>query len=170
MQLALLATVADESRTMLPSGLILRQARRRHAPLPCRSLRRCRSPVYRISVSPPTPSPTRDWNASKLPYVEPRILVRDSHTSRKSAPFQAGAKLEPLYTPLQHALRFLRVLLPASSTASLAGHLPLTRCPEPVARGRAYHVPVSADPATTWACPVSTCLSPSGALATCVQL
>ena len=106
----------------------------------------------------------------KLPYVEPQILVRDSHTSRKSAPFQAGAKLEPLCTPLQHAIRFLRVLLPAPSTASLAGHLPLTRCPEPVARDRAYHVPVSADPATTWASPVSTCLSPGGALATCVQL
>jgi hypothetical protein len=98
--------------------------------------------------------------SSKLPYVEPQILVRDSHTSRKSAPFQAEAKVEPLCTPLQHAIRFLRVLLPAPSTASLAGHLPLTRCPEPVARDRAYHVPVSADPATTWACPVSTCLSP----------
>jgi len=107
--------------------------------------------------------------SSKLPYVEPQIMARDSHTSRKSAPFQAGAKLEPLCTPLQYAIRFLRVLLPAPSAASLAGHLPLTRCPESVATDRAYHVPVSADPAATWAYPVSTCLSPGGALATCVQ-
>jgi hypothetical protein len=74
MQLALLATVADESRTMLPSGPILRQARRRHAPLPCRSLRRCRSPVYRISVSPPTPDPARVWSASKV--QPPRAELR----------------------------------------------------------------------------------------------
>src|SRR6185369_16903662 len=86
--------------------------------------------------------------SSKLPYVKPQIMAHDSHTSRKSAPFQAGAKFEPLCTPLQHAIRFLRVLLPAPSTASLAGHLPLTRCPGSAARDRAYHVPVSADPST----------------------
>jgi len=87
--------------------------------------------------------------SSKLPYGEPQILACDSHTSRKSAPFQAGAKPEPLCMPLQHAVRFLRVLLPAPPTASLAGHLPPTQCSESVAGNRTYHVPAPADPATT---------------------
>jgi len=30
--------------------------------------------------------------SSKLPYAEPQILARDSHTSRKSAPFRVRAK------------------------------------------------------------------------------
>src|SRR5476649_1413769 len=65
MRLTPLTTVADESRTMLLSGLTPRPACRELAPLACRSSQRCRSPVYRIPVSPPTPSPTRDWKASK---------------------------------------------------------------------------------------------------------
>ena len=62
--------------------------------------------------------------SSKLPYVGPQILARDSHTSRKSAPFRVRAKSEPLCGPLQPAVRFLRVLLPAPPTALLADCLP----------------------------------------------
>ena len=59
--------------------------------------------------------------------------------------------------PLQHAVRFLRVLLPAPPTASLAGHLPPTQCSESVAGNRGlprscscrpsnYHGPVRLAP------------------------
>ncbi len=49
----------------------------------------------------------------KLPLLEPKMPVCDNCTTRKSAPFQVGAKLEPLCGPLQAAVRFLRVLSPA---------------------------------------------------------
>ncbi len=68
--------------------------------------------------------------SSKLPHVGPQILARDSHTSRKSAPFQVRAKFELLSGQLQSGIRFLRVLLPASPTASLTGRLPTIRCSE----------------------------------------
>jgi hypothetical protein len=48
----------------------------------------------------------------------------DSCTTRKSAPFQVRANLEPLCSPLQAALRFFRILMPAPSSVSLAGRLP----------------------------------------------
>jgi hypothetical protein len=60
----------------------------------------------------------------KLPSLELQILACDSHTSRKSAPFRVRAKFEPLCKPLQHAIRFLRVLLPAPPTVLLADCLP----------------------------------------------
>jgi len=53
MQLALLTTVADESRTMLSSGLTSRRAGRQCAPLVCRSSRRRRPPLYRVSCVVP---------------------------------------------------------------------------------------------------------------------
>lgn len=90
-------------------------------------------------------------------------------TSRKSAPFRAGAKFEPLSGPLQPGVRFLRVLLPAPPTALLAGHLPRLRYAEVTARDRAYHVPSLADPSFRRAYPVSTCLFPDGALTTCLH-
>jgi hypothetical protein len=52
------------------------------------------------------------------------MLACDSCTTRKWAPFQVGANLEPLYEPLQLVIRLLRVLIPAPPTVSLAGHLP----------------------------------------------
>jgi len=67
--------------------------------------------------------------SSKLPYVGPQILAHDSHTSRKSAPFRVRAKSEPLCEPLQPAVRFLRVLLPAPPPASLAVCLPSRNIP-----------------------------------------
>jgi hypothetical protein len=48
----------------------------------------------------------------------------DSCTTRKSARFQVRANLEPLCSPLQAALRFFRILMPAPSSVSLAGRLP----------------------------------------------
>lgn len=60
-------------------------------------------------------------------------------TSRKSAPFRAGAKFEPLSGPLQPGVRFLRVLLPTPPPAFLAGHLPRLRYTEVTAKDRAYH-------------------------------
>jgi hypothetical protein len=62
----------------------------------------------------------------KLLLVGPPILACDSYTKRKSAPFRVGANLEPLYGPLQTVIRFLRLLIPARPTASLAGYLPRT--------------------------------------------
>jgi hypothetical protein len=62
----------------------------------------------------------------KLPRIESQIRACDSCTTRKSAPFQVGANLEPLYRPLQATVRFLRILIPACLTASLAGRLPYT--------------------------------------------
>src|SRR5471030_2352817 len=41
-----------------------------------------------------------------------------------SLPFRISANLEPLCSPIQAAVRFLRVLIPASPTDPLAGHLP----------------------------------------------
>jgi hypothetical protein len=84
--------------------------------------------------------------SSKLPYVEPQTQAHDSHTSRKSAPFQVGAKVEPLYKPLQPAIRFLRVLLPASPKGLPRGSLATDSYIESVAKKRAYHVPAPADP------------------------
>ena len=60
----------------------------------------------------------------KLPRVESQMRACDNCTTRKSASFQIRAKLEPLCNPLQAALRFFRVLMPASSSVSLAGRLP----------------------------------------------
>jgi hypothetical protein len=65
---------------------------------------------------------------------------------RKSAPFQAGANLEPLCCPLQAAVRFFRTPIPAPPTARLTACLPSIRYPETKARNRAYHVPFHADP------------------------
>src|SRR5260370_4534714 len=74
------------------------------------------------------------------------MLACDNCTTRKSAPFQVRANFEPLCNPLQAAVRFLRVLMPAPSTASLTGHLPLVRYSETMARNRVCHVPIVADP------------------------
>jgi len=52
------------------------------------------------------------------------MLACDIRTTRKWAPFQVGANLEPLYEPLQLVIRLLRILIPAPPTVSLAGHLP----------------------------------------------
>lgn len=65
---------------------------------------------------------------------------------RKSAPFQAGANLEPLCRPLQAAVRFFRTPIPAPPTARLTACLPSIRYTEMKARNRAYHVPFHADP------------------------
>jgi len=95
-----------------------------------------------------TRAPNRRKTASfKLPFVEPQMNTCDNCTTRKSAPFQARANLEPLCGPLQATIRFFRVLVPAPSTASLASHLP----PRPkqqgtVARSRVFHVPILTDP------------------------
>jgi hypothetical protein len=74
------------------------------------------------------------------------MLACDNCTTRKSAPFQVGANLEPLYNPLQVVIRFLRVLMPASPIASLAGYLPPLRYIGARAGNRGYHVPGSAGP------------------------
>lgn len=107
--------------------------------------------------------------SSKLPYIEPQTLVCDSRTSRKSAPFRVRANLEPLCQPLQLTVCFLRVLIPAPPTVSLASRLPLLRCFEARAENRAYHVPSLADPSMARAYPVSTCLFPDGIMTTCSQ-
>jgi hypothetical protein len=60
----------------------------------------------------------------KLPSIESRTRACDSCTTRKSAPFRVRAKFEPLCKPLQLAVRFLRILLPAPPTALLAVCLP----------------------------------------------
>jgi hypothetical protein len=60
----------------------------------------------------------------KLPCIEPQMNTCDNCTTRKSAPFQVRANLEPLCGPLQAAVRLFRVLIPASSTVPLAGYLP----------------------------------------------
>src|SRR5471032_828181 len=94
----------------------------------------------------------------------------DNRTIRKSAPFQIRANLEPLCDRLQDTIRFFRVLLSASPTASPAGHLPLIRCPESMAKNRTYHVPKLADVTRLCcACPFSVCLSPGSAWTTCPQ-
>ena len=67
--------------------------------------------------------------SSKLPCVGLQIHAHDSHTSRKSAPFRVRAKFEPLCKPLQPAIRFFRVLLPAPPTAPLAVCLPSRNIP-----------------------------------------
>ena len=82
------------------------------------------------------------------------MLACDSRTTRKWAPFQVGANLEPLYEPLQIVIRLLRVLIPAPPTASLAGYLPCFDALKSQAENQAYHVPNLAD--TTW---TSLCLS-----------
>ncbi len=87
--------------------------------------------------------------SSKLPYVEPQILACDSHTSRKSAPFRARAKFEPLCGPLQPAIRFLRVLLPASPTAS-----PMApRRRKPFQRDATGHLPFWLEPFSSFGSP-----------------
>jgi len=60
-------------------------------------------------------------------------------TSRKWAPFQVGAKSEPLSTSLQGSLRFLRPPLPAALSAHLAARFPqqMIICP---GEHRAYPV------------------------------
>jgi hypothetical protein len=60
----------------------------------------------------------------KLAFVESKMLVCDNCTTRKWAPFQVRANLEPLYEPLRIVIRLLRVLIPTCPTVSLAGHLP----------------------------------------------
>jgi hypothetical protein len=56
--------------------------------------------------------------------MRPQVRVCDSCTTRKSAPFQVGANLEPLSERLQPGIRLLRVLMPASPTARLTACLP----------------------------------------------
>jgi hypothetical protein len=68
------------------------------------------------------PSPNR--SLTSFPSFESQVLARDSCTTRKWAPFQVGANLEPLYEPLQLVICLLRVLIPAPPTVSLAGRLP----------------------------------------------
>lgn len=105
--------------------------------------------------------------SSKLPYIEPQIRACDSRTTRKSALFRAGAKFEPLSAPLQSGIRFFRVLLPASPTASLAGRLPRIRCSEPLAENRAYHVPILADPTVPGSIRLASVYSPAALTTTC---
>jgi hypothetical protein len=92
----------------------------------------------------------------------------DNCTIRKSAPFQAGANLEPLCSPLQAAVRFFRVLIPTCPTACLATHLRHAK-PLAWADNWAYHVPAPADP-IFWVYPVSACLFPGSTLTTCPLL
>jgi hypothetical protein len=99
----------------------------------------------------------------KLPCVEPQIRACDSHTSRKSAPFRAGAKFEP---PIR-TITARRSLSPRSLTRfpqQLPSRVACHRLDtlNPGAWSRAYHVPVSADPMFR-ACPVSACLFPGSA-------
>ncbi|MGT2477664.1 hypothetical protein [Paraburkholderia terrae] len=76
-------------------------------------------PIRRVFI------PNRKQPVShKLPHGESKKWTCDSCTTRKSAPFQVEANLEPLCSPLQAAIRFLRVLIPASSTALLTVCLP----------------------------------------------
>lgn len=92
------------------------------------------------------------------------MLACDNCTTRKSAPLQVGANLEPLYDPLQVVIRFLRVLIPAPPTASLAGCLPRFDALKLQAENQAYHVPNLADTTRMrCACPFSVCLSPGSA-------
>ena len=92
-------------------------------------------------------STTHGWDAFiSIPFVESQMLACDNCTTRKSAPFQVGANLEPLCNPLQVTFRFLRVLMPASPIASLAGHLPPLRYIGARAGNRGYHVPSPAGP------------------------
>ena len=66
---------------------------------------------------------------NSVPAVQP---------GRKSAPFQARAKLESLSAPLQGGIRILHHPIPASPSAHLtAAYLPLA------GENRAYHVPQS---------------------------
>src|SRR6516225_2741341 len=96
MQLALLTTVADESRTMLSSGLTARRAGRQCAPLRCRSSRRRRSPVYPIPVSPRTPDPARGWTALKIhPVVQTVLRLCDEVVARHNVTILPTA-LDPL--------------------------------------------------------------------------
>jgi hypothetical protein len=60
----------------------------------------------------------------KLPCIEPQMNTCDNCTTRKSAPFQVRANLEPLCGLLPPAIRFFRVLISTRPTAHLADHLP----------------------------------------------
>ena len=105
----------------------------------------------------------------KLPCSESQMLVCDNCTTRKSAPFQVGAKLEPLCDPLQAAFRFFHILIPASPTALLTVCLPRSRCTGIKAKSRAYHVPILADPNAPGPIRLASVFPPV-ALAPCVRL
>ena len=83
--------------------------------------------------------------SSKLPCVGLQIQAHDSHTSRKFAPFRVRAKSEPLCEPLQPAVRFLRVLLPAPTNSAPCGLPAVSQYSASLAVNRAYHVPNLAD-------------------------
>jgi hypothetical protein len=86
-------------------------------------------PFARVTSSIHLIAETRALNRNqpvslKLPHSESKKWAYDSCTTRKSAPFQVEANFKPLCSPLQAAIRFLRVLIPASSTALLTVCLP----------------------------------------------
>jgi hypothetical protein len=97
------------------------------------------------------------------------MLACDNCTTWKSAPFRAGANLEPLYDLLQVVIRFLRVLMPASPTAPLAGYLPLLRYLGARAGNRGYHVPNPADPIVVGPIRLAPAYPPVAYLATCTH-
>ena len=78
----------------------------------------------------------------------------------KSAPFQAGAKFEPLSTPLQGSIRFYPVPLP-----SLVHSFPLWgSIPPAEGTHRAYHVPHNKSNSV---CFVGAIYEPGGTMSIC---
>lgn len=137
------------------------------------TLPNCTSPSQAVTslvhLIAETRAPNRRKTASfKLPFVEPQMNTCDNCTTRKSAPFQVRANLEPLCGPLPATIRFFRVLMPAPSTASLASRLPQLHYIKPMAKNRVFHVPILVDPNAPGPVRLAPVSPPAALMTTCL--